>query len=53
MGPLALPSNGPIYLDASAFIYSVELIEPYRALPGDSQGGGSSPSVSVKDAPCL
>ena len=32
MGPLALPSNGPIYLDASAFIYSVELIEPYRAL---------------------
>ena len=24
-----------------------------RVQPGDSQGGGSSPSVSVKDAPCL
>ena len=32
MGSLALPSNGPVYLDASAFIYSAELIEPYRAL---------------------
>ena len=32
MGPLILPSGGPIYLDASAFIYSVERIEPYRAL---------------------
>ncbi len=32
MGSLALPSTGPVYLDASAFIYSVELIEPYREL---------------------
>ena len=32
MGLLELPSNGPVYLDASAFIYSVERIEPYRAL---------------------
>ena len=32
MGPLTLPSAGPIYLDTSAFIYSVERIEPYRAL---------------------
>ena len=32
MGSLALPSNGSIYLDASAFIYSVERVEPYRAL---------------------
>ena len=30
MGPLTLPPGGPIYLDASAFIYSVERIEPYR-----------------------
>ena len=29
MGPLTLPPTGPIYLDASAFIYSVERIEPY------------------------
>ena len=32
MGLLELPSNGPIYLDASPFIYSVERIEPYQAL---------------------
>ena len=30
MGPLNLPSSGPIYLDANGFIYSVERIEPYR-----------------------
>ena len=24
MGPLEIPSKGPVYLDASAFIYSVE-----------------------------
>ena len=27
-----MPSSGPIYLDTSGFIYSVERIEPYRAL---------------------
>jgi predicted nucleic acid-binding protein len=32
MGPLILPSTGPIYLDASGFIYSVERIEPYYTL---------------------
>jgi len=32
MGSLTLPSSGPIYLDANGFIYSVERIEPYRAL---------------------
>ena len=32
MGPLTLPPDGPIYLDASGFIYGVERIEPYRAL---------------------
>ena len=30
MGPLALPSAGLIYLDASGLIYSVERVEPYR-----------------------
>jgi predicted nucleic acid-binding protein len=33
MGTLTLPTTGPIYLDASGFIYSVERIEPYRTLP--------------------
>ena len=32
MGGLTLPSTGPVYLDASGFIYSVERIEPYRTL---------------------
>ena len=32
MGPLSLPTVGPVYLDANAFIYSVERIEPYRSL---------------------
>nr|VFJ91116.1 MAG: hypothetical protein BECKLFY1418A_GA0070994_101440 [Candidatus Kentron sp. LFY] len=29
MGGLILPENGPVYLDANCFIYSVERIEPY------------------------
>ena len=32
MGELTLPDSGPIYLDANGFIYSVERVEPYRAL---------------------
>lgn len=32
MGTLTLPNTGPIYLDASRFIYSVERIEPYHTL---------------------
>ena len=32
MGPLTLPARGPIYLDSSAIIYSVERNEPYLTL---------------------
>jgi predicted nucleic acid-binding protein len=32
MGSLSLPAAGSVYLDANAFIYSVERIEPYRGL---------------------
>ena len=32
MGPLTLSTHGPVYLDANGFIYSVELVEPYRTL---------------------
>ena len=32
MGPLILPPSGLIYLDASALIYSMERVEPYRTL---------------------
>jgi len=33
MGRLILPENGPVYLDANCFIYSVERIEPYCPNP--------------------
>ncbi len=32
MGTLALPTSGTIYLDTNSFIYSVERIDPYRAI---------------------
>ena len=32
MGTLILPPDGSVYLDSSAFIYSVERVEPYRTL---------------------
>ena len=32
MGPLTLPTHGPVYLDANGFICSVECVEPYAAL---------------------
>ena len=32
MGVLTLPANGTVYLDANGFIYSVERIDPYRAM---------------------
>ena len=32
MGPLELPTSGLVYIDSSGLIYSVERVEPYRAL---------------------
>ena len=32
MGVLALPTSGTVYLDTNSFIYSVERIDPYRAI---------------------
>ena len=32
MGPLILPLTGLVYIDASGLIYSMERVEPYRAL---------------------
>jgi hypothetical protein len=29
VGPLNLPSSGPIYIDANVLIYSIERIAPY------------------------
>jgi PIN domain len=32
VGPLTVPSMGAAYLDANAFIYTVERMDPYRAV---------------------
>ena len=32
MGPLTFPEHGPIYLDATSLIYSVERVEPFRTV---------------------
>ena len=32
MGSLVLPASGIVYLDANCFIYSIERIDPYRAI---------------------
>jgi predicted nucleic acid-binding protein len=32
VGGLTLPANGAVYLDANGFIYSIERIDPYRAM---------------------
>ena len=32
MGELALPTSGTVYLDANCFIYSIERIDPFRAI---------------------
>lgn len=32
MGPLILPTGGPVYVDANAIIYSVERVEPYHGV---------------------
>lgn len=32
MGELKLPTSGAVYLDANSFIYSIERIDPYRAI---------------------
>jgi predicted nucleic acid-binding protein len=32
VGALALPESGTVYLDANGFIYSIERIDPFRAM---------------------
>jgi predicted nucleic acid-binding protein len=32
VGALTLPASGAVYLDANGFIYSIERIDPYRAM---------------------
>jgi len=32
VGELVLPTSGTVYLDANCFIYSIERIDPFRAI---------------------
>ena len=55
MGPLTLPTHGPVYLDANGFIYSVERVEPYRTLlePMWQQARAGEFSVASSDITVL
>ncbi len=51
MGPLTLPTGGSVYVDANVLIYSIERIEPYRALLAPAwqepeRAGSLSPAAS-------
>ena len=47
MGPLTPPSSGAVYLDANAFIYSVEKIEPQSAAIGPIWGAAKAGTIEI------
>ena len=53
MGPLILPPSGLIYLDASALIYSMERVEPYRTLLGPMWQLAQDGSLAIVSSPIL
>ena len=53
MGPLALPSAGLVYLDASGLIYSVERVEPYRTLLEPMWQGAQDGNLTIVSSPVL
>ena len=53
MGPLNLPSAGLVYLDASALIYSVERVEPYRTLLEPMWQHAQDGDLAVVSSPIL
>ncbi len=53
MGPLALPSTGLIYVDASSLIYSVERVEPYRTLLEPMWQEAQEGNLTVVSSPVL
>ena len=53
MGPLVLPSDGLIYLDASCLIYSVERVEPYRTLLEPMWEQAQNGNLTVVSSPIL
>lgn len=53
MGPLVLPSTGLVYVDASSLIYSVERVEPYRALLEPMWQSAQDGNLTVVSSPVL
>ena len=53
MGPLALPSAGLVYLDASGLIYSVERVEPYRTMLDPMWQAAEDGNLTIVSSPVL
>ena len=53
MGSLTLPSTGLIYVDASGLIYSMERVEPYRALLEPMWQEAQDGNIAVVSSPLL
>ena len=53
MGSLTLPLNGLIYIDASGLIYSVERVEPYRALLEPMWQEAQDGNITIVSSPLL
>ena len=53
MEPLILPSTGLVYVDASSLIYSVERVEPYRALLEPMWQRAQDGALTIVSSPVL
>lgn len=53
MGSLTLPTDGLVYLDANGLIYSVERVEPYRALLEPLWQAAQDGTVRIVSSPIL
>ena len=53
MGPLTLPFTGLVYIDASALIYSMERVEPYRTLLEPMWQGAQDGNLAIVSSPLL
>ena len=53
MGPLTLPTNGLVYLDANGLIYSVERVEPYRTLLEPLWQAAQDGELTIVSSPIL
>ena len=53
MGSLTLPTGGLVYLDANGVIYSVERVEPYRALLEPLWQAAQDGVVTIVSSPIL